>query len=563
MDNRLKRSILIIEDNELNREMLKAILETDYYIVEAADGEEGLKILKKHYKDLSLVLLDVQMPRMNGYEFLEKYSADSLISAVPVIVTTGSSISDDEERCLAMGASDFVTKPYNPRIILRRIEAIIRLTESLTTLKEVEYDTLTGLYTRSAFYHYAKERLRHSIKDQDMVLINVEGFSYINERYGEAMGDELLIHIGKKMRELNTHNSTFCRYHADRFAVIYDRDDTGHNENITRFISYVHEGAPLDEFTVKISVYEKVPRDLPVSVLCDRLAMALDRIRHQYNTDVCYYTKEMTEALKRKHRIEETMEDGITNNEFKIYYQPKHDAQTGAIVGAEALVRWQHPEFGLLPPIQFIPLFEENGFISHLDFHIWERVCKTMRSWADEGITPVPVSVNASRRDFLAVDDKNKILDVITKYGLDKRNLHIEITESLGIEDGMISRKIKALHDMGITVELDDFGAGQSSLSALRNIPMDIVKLDMSFIKELDKQKEIVGMIISLVHALGHKTVAEGVETGKQLDMLRELGCDMIQGYYYSKPLPEEEFKKYLKYWGGDFKWPKKLFTIG
>ncbi len=562
MDDSKKRGILIIEDNDLNREMLKTILEDEYRIMEARDGVEGLELLHRHFKELSMVLLDVQMPKMNGYEFLEIYRRDSAISTVPVIVTTGSTITEDEERCLSLGASDFVTKPYNPRIIIRRIEAIIRLNESISTLKAVEFDTITGLYTRSAFYHYAQVRLAKTEKPQDMVMINIEGFSYINERYGEAMGDEMLIHIAKCMRNHATPDALFCRYHADRFVVLCDHTSDEHTNAINAFVKLLHTNSPLSEFTVKISVYDNVPATLPISVLCDRLAMAMGRITHQYNRDVSYYTSEMSLEIARKHRIEETMADGIAQKEFRVFYQPKHDVKTGAIVGAEALVRWQHPEFGFLTPNEFVPLFEENGFINHLDLYIWETVCEHLHAWVEEGIKPVPISVNASRRDFILVDDKDKLMNAIERNGIDKNYLHIEITESLGVGDSMVARKIQALHDLGIKIELDDFGAGQSSLSTLRNIPMDVVKLDMSFIKELEQQKEIVGMIISLVHALGHKTVAEGVETGKQLEILKELGCDMIQGYYYSKPLPEEEYKKYLKYWGGEFKWPKRFFTI-
>ena len=548
-----KRSILIVEDNEINRELLKGILEENYRVIEAVDGADGMEKLREDFRTLSLIMLDVQMPRMNGYEFLEEYRQDELLSSVPVIVTTGASISEDEERCLSLGASDFVTKPYNPRVILRRVEAIIRLRESIATLQAIEYDTVTGLYTKNAFHHHAQNYLNYSIDESfDMLMVNIESFAYMNERYGETLCNELLKHIGKCIAASENKVLAASRYHADRFIVLRKHMELDNNKEAKKFDTQLHAAAPIADFTMKYAVYENVPTVMPIGVLCDRLAIAMNTIRRQYNKSIAFYDAAMSERITRLRKIEDCMEDALREGQFQVYYQPKHDAKTEQVMGAEALVRWMHPEFGLLPPGDFIPLFEENGFITQLDLYVWQTVCNDLRNWHEEGIPLVPVSVNASRRDFVSIDEIDKVLRPVMESGINREYLHIEITESLGIGDDVVVQKVKSIRDLGIKIELDDFGAGQSSLSTIRDIPMDIIKLDLSFTREIEKQKEIVRMIIALSHALGHETVAEGIETREQAYMLRDLGCDLLQGYYFSKPIPEQAFRAYLKNIAGE-----------
>lgn len=544
----IKRKILVVEDNEINREMIKEILKPSYNIVEACDGEEGMKILKEEFRSLSLILLDVRMPKMNGYEFLKEYRENEIISTVPVIVTTGSTISEDEERCLALGASDFVTKPYNPKIMLRRIEAIIRLSESMATLRAVEFDAITGLYTRRAFFHHTENLLSKApFEEYDMLFMNIEGFSYLNERYGTAKCNELLRHIGKCILKEGEENVVSCRYHADRFALIRKHREADHEKSALEFDCAAHINSPISDYTLKFAVYENIDKKVSPEVLCHRLSLAVESVKHQYNKRIGYYAGEMSEKINRLHRIEESMEEALAQGQFEVYYQPKHSAKTGKISGAEALVRWVHPEYGFMSPADFIPLFEQNGFITRLDLYVWETVCQDMKNWELNGIETFPVSVNASRRDFIALFNDEQIFDPIEKYGIDKNNLHIEITESLGVDDMSLWQKVAKLRKKGIKIELDDFGSGQSSLGALNDIPMDVIKLDISFTRRLLQQKEVVKMIISLAHALGKTTVAEGVETEEQADILKSYGCDQFQGYFYSKPLPESEFREYVK----------------
>ena len=542
-----KRGILIVEDNDINRQMLKSILEDKYEITEAADGLEGLEKLREGYRDLSLILLDVQMPNMNGYEFLEQQKKDELLSSVPVIVTTGSTISEDEEKCLALGASDFVTKPYNPKIIIRRIEAIIRLSESMATLKAVEFDAISGLYNKAAFIHHFQRYLdENKDKKYDMLMINVEGFSYINELYGTAKGERLLKHIGNVISVCNFGALMSCRYTTDRFILMRIHSDSDVRDEVVVYNEKIHENAPINDFVLKFAVYTDVDTSVPVADLCERLSLTMKTVKRRYDMQLAFYSTEMAEKAKYLKKIEGCMKEALKQNQFSVYYQPKHDAKTGEIAGAEALVRWIHPEYGFLSPADFIPLFEENGFITRLDLYVWNKVCEDIKNWIDEGINPVPISVNASRRDILSIDTPDRLLIPVNNNGVDIGLLHIEITESASVNDNVILEKVKAIRDIGIKIELDDFGSGQSSLGTIRDIPTDIIKLDISFVRNIEKQKEIVKMIISLAHALGHKIVAEGVESKEQLEILRDFGCDYIQGYYFSKPLEQNDFRQYL-----------------
>ena len=546
--SRAKRTVLVIEDNAINREMLKEILSEQYQVLEAEDGQEGLELLRMFYRELSLILLDVQMPRMNGYEFLEQTRSDALLSAVPIIVTTGSTISADEEKCLAMGASDFITKPYNPRVILRRMEALIRLRESIATLQAVEYDALTGLYTKTAFQHHLQQLLRLDPEDSyDLMLVNVEGFNYLNERFGEEGGNELLRHIANVIRTYGSESLLTCRYHADRFYVLRRHMDRDPEQEAAAFDAKIHEQAPIRDFVVKYAVYFNIPTDLSPGVLTHRLSQTIKTISRQYDRIVAQYDQQMSDRMERLHAIEACMEEALRQKQFQVWYQPKHDPHTGRIAGAEALVRWVHPEYGFLPPGEFIPLFEENGFITKLDLYIWQTACRDLRQWRELGLSLVPISVNASRRDFLSIDTAEDLLRPVLENQIDPSLLHVELTESLGISDQIVKQKIEAIHALGFQIELDDFGSGQSSLGSLRTIPIDLLKMDISFIRDLDHQKQIVQMIISLAHALGQKAVAEGIETEYQKNVLRDMGCDYIQGYYYSKPLPEPEFRAYLE----------------
>lgn len=544
------RSILVVEDNELNREMLCAMLEDRYHVFQAENGKEGLVVLQEHYRNISIIVLDVQMPVMNGYEFLKAVRDDDLLKEIPVIVATGSNDIEEEERCLELGASDFVVKPYKRNIVLKRISNIIRLKESASTLREVEYDDLTGIYTRQAFFHHAQKVL-HENPDVDFTLAisDIRDFALVKERYGTQIANELLLQNVALLRKAQVENYIFGRYDDNQFVVLAPTSErykeVRKKNKGTLTLPLPEEGVAVLKFGVK----RNIRHDIPVREHCRHALMALDTVKHVYGVNYAWFDDNMQKYYNRRIAIERSMVNALKREEFQIYYQPKHDARTGRIVGAEALVRWPHPEFGFLSPAEFIPVFEQTGFISEVDFYAWKRTCLNQRKWQERGLHIVPISVNCSRSELLQSDFLRKWFKPIKDNMITPQSMHLEVTESLFSEQlDRLAKVLRECQKRGVKIELDDFGTGYSSLSMFQLLPLDIVKFDMAFVRGLDnpRQAQVMAACVRLVHSLGMEVTAEGVETSEQLYKVRRMGIDTVQGYYYSHPLPKEEFEKFL-----------------
>ena len=545
-----RRSILVVEDNELNREMLCAMLEDRYNVLQAENGKEGLEVLQENYRDISIIVLDVQMPVMNGYEFLHAVKDDDLLKEIPVIVATGSSDIEEEERCLELGATDFVIKPYKRNIVLKRISNIIRLRESASTLKDVEFDDLTGVFTRQAFFHHAQKVLQDNPDiDFTVAISDIQDFSLVKERYGIKVANDLLLRNVALLRKAQVENYIFGRYDDNQFVVM--APSSGRYVEIRKerkgrlTIPLPEEGAAVLKFGVKRSI----EHDISIKEHCRHALMALDTIKHVYGVNYAMFDDDMQKFYNRRIAIERSMVKALENEEFQIFYQPKHDSRTGELVGAEALVRWTHPEFGFLSPAEFIPVFEQTGFISEVDFYAWKRTCMNQREWQDKGLRIVPISVNCSRSELLQNDFLHKWFKPLKDSALTSQYMHLEVTESLFTEHfDKLSDVLRECQQRGVKIELDDFGTGYSSLSMFQLLPLDIIKFDMSFVKGLDspRQMRVMAACVRLVHNLGLKSIAEGVETSQQLEKVKKMGIDAVQGYYYSRPLPKAEFERYL-----------------
>ena len=545
-----RRSILVVEDNELNREMLCAMLEDRYNVLQAENGKEGLEVLQENYRDISIIVLDVQMPVMNGYEFLHAVKDDDLLKEIPVIVATGSSDIEEEERCLELGATDFVIKPYKRNIVLKRISNIIRLRESASTLKEVEFDDLTGVFTRQAFYHHAQRVLQDNPDiDFTVAISDIQDFSLVKERYGIKVANDLLLRNVALLRKAQVENYIFGRYDDNQFVVM--APSSGRYAEVRKqrrgrlTIPLPEEGVAVLKFGVKRSI----EHDISIKEHCRHALMALDTIKHVYGINYAMFDDDMQKFYDRRIAIERSMVKALENEEFQIFYQPKHDSRTGELIGAEALVRWTHPEYGFLSPAEFIPVFEQTGFISEVDFYAWKRTCMNQREWQDKGLRIVPISVNCSRSELLQNDFLHKWFKPLKDSALTSQYMHLEVTESLFTEHfDKLSDVLRECQQRGVKIELDDFGTGYSSLSMFQLLPLDIIKFDMSFVKGLDspRQTRVMAACVRLVHNLGLKSIAEGVETSQQLEKVKKMGIDAVQGYYYSRPLPKAEFERYL-----------------
>ena len=547
-----KRTILIIDDSELNRDILKDLLSDDYNILEAENGKIGLDILQEEHSIISLILLDVTMPVMNGYEFLEEMKKNPVSEMIPVIVMTGLNDQGQEAKCLQMGASDFITKPYNADVVMSRVNSMIRLRESVATLAQVEFDELTGLYTKEAFCHYADMLLsQYPEKKYACLVSDIEDFRSINEHYGTKMADELLVYLADYLKGAEKDDVLVGRLVGDQFVALLEMDVCDQYMPILEENTQaLKNGMGHIIFNLKYGLYENVDHQLSMTSICDRAILALRTVKHQFGKILGRYTLEIQEKENVIRQIESSMQTAFYQNQFKVYYQPKHNALTGELIGAEALIRWIHPEFGFMSPGDFIPLFEKNGFISWADYYVWKNTCQNIKKWKEKGLSVVPVSVNASRLDFNHDEFMRLIQNCLEENGISSDMMHIEVTESVFAENiDVIVQTLNQCRELGIKIELDDFGSGYSSLNALSDLPVDIVKLDMSFMRQIQNPKKtsILSGCINLCKALRLETIVEGVETVEQLDIVRRFGADAIQGYYFSKPLPEEEFEEYLK----------------
>lgn len=542
---KIKRTVLIIEDNDINREILKSILENNYNVLEATNGQEGLDVLKNNSEKIELILLDIQMPVMDGFEFLKLTRNDEIYKQIPVIVTT--SDSSEEENALASGASDFVHKPYSPNVILRRVEALIRLKESINALYGTRLDQVTGLYNRS-FFNYVSDKLlvNEQVGNLSYILLNIRDFSFINTAYGEQDADKLLSIIGDVLKKYDNRVILMSRYGGDSFAFVI-KAETHSNKTIKEVEKAIIEASNIPNLRLRFAVYENVDKTISTVSILNRLFQTIFNPKLNIAEDIVFFDEEILKAEQKRQDIFGSMEESLANGDFKVYFQPKHSAQTRELIGAEALVRWVHPKLGFISPGDFIPLFEEHGFITKLDVYIFEKTCEFLDNLRKKGLKQIPISINLSRRDLAIFTNPDIIYTTLSKYKIDKDLIHFEITESLCGDSKDILEKAKRIHNRGFKIEIDDFGSGYSCLGMISDIPMDYLKLDITFARRLDSQITVVKHAIALAHELGALTVAEGVEDERQLEIYKNLGCDLIQGYVFSKPLSEEEFITYLK----------------
>lgn len=549
-----KKTVLVVDDNVLNRAILCKILRADGYdTLEAADGLSALRLLVDGSSQIALLLLDIAIPVMNGYELLQKMNETGIIASVPVIVTTGNEKEDAEIRCLDCGASDFLKKPYNAELVRHRVKSLLRLCDNAALLNRLETDRLTGLYSKESFYRHAEDMLcEHPGVKFDLVYLDIDAFKMINAHYGTAAGDELLKFLAGYFSRQVGGRGVCGRIGADIFGVLLPKSSSRTQEATGRLLSEDMKDAPVRGFSFKCGVYHVLDRALPISDMCDRAKLALESIKNQYGVYYAVYDDAMRSKALWEHRLAGCMEEALEKKQFLVYLQPKHDTETGAVAGAEALVRWNHPELGFIAPGEFIPLFERNGFIAKLDYYMWTEVCALLKRWLEEGWQPIPISVNASRADFSTPDLPGKIQSLVDAYGVPHELIHFEVTESAYTDNPKkLVSAVSALRDMGFKIEMDDFGSGYSSLNMLSELPIDILKLDMRFMQGgneriRDGKRNILSFIISLSKWLQLPTVAEGVETQEEVDTLKAMGCNYIQGYYYARPMPSHEFEAYL-----------------
>jgi len=550
----IKKTLLVVEDEFINREILNMILSGYYDVLFAENGSEAIEILNSRYETLSLVLLDLNLPDMHGLEVLKKIKSDKRLVRVPVIVMTAEK--DAEVESLREGAIDFIPKPYpQPEIILARILRIIELSEDRDIIRLTERDQLTDLYNKDFFYLRAGQYdLYHSDICTDAIVIDINHFHMINERYGKDAGDNILKKIASCIKKMvHETGGIVGRKEADTF-LIYCPHGLDYSKVLDTVAASIDEGINSDnKIHARIGVYESTDRDLEIEQRFDRAKLAADTVKGNYIDPIGIYDDSLHEKEVFEEQLIEKFHTAIKEKQFCVYFQPKFNikAEVPILASAEALVRWKHPDTGLISPGIFVPLFEKNGLIRELDNFVWKETGAQIRKWKDDlGIT-LPVSINVSRVDIYDPSLTDKLKEIIDTYNLSFEDMILEITESAYTEDSaQIIETVQDLRNMGFRIEMDDFGSGYSSLNMLSDLPVDALKLDMQFIRNAFKEKRntrLLEIIIKLAEALNVPTIAEGVETLEQLSTLRSMGCDIAQGYYFSKPLPADEFEEYIK----------------
>ncbi len=550
--NGLKRHVLVVDDEMINREILSNILSSEYEVHFAENGKDALDILKAGDCSFSLILVDLLMPVMDGFELIKNLKEDESLSLIPIIVMT--SEKDAEVRSIKMGAADFIMKPYDmPDVILARCERIIELQEHKNIIHDTERDHLTGLYSREYFIEYINQIEKHKAdRKVDILDINIDHFHLLNELYGRKEGNNILIQIGSLLREMfKDKPGISCRTEADNFIVYCDHE-TNHKLVLEQLVTGLSAASVIQNIRLRMGVYSDVDKSLMVETWIDRAKTACDMIRGDYSKDIEYYSHENYEQAKFQEKLINDIDASIKNKDIKVFYQPKYDitGETPVLRSAEALVRWIHPELGMISPGDFIPLFESNGLIQKLDRYVWEEAARQIGVWKKEYNVSVPVSVNVSRMDIYFPGLRDNFVRLLSENGLESNELMLEITESAYSENAeeLISI-VEKLRTEGFMIEMDDFGTGYSSLNMITSIPIDALKLDMKFVRNMEKDEKsmkLVELVLEIAEFLQVPVIAEGVETENQLKLLKERGCDIIQGYYFSKPVPPEEFTEFF-----------------
>ncbi|MBR5342138.1 MAG: EAL domain-containing protein [Erysipelotrichaceae bacterium] len=544
--------VLVVDDQEINRDVLGAILEDDYEVIYACDGKEALDIMREKAEKLSIVLLDLMMPVMNGFEVLETVQSDDLLKRIPIIVLTAEK--NAELQALQMGAADFITKPFDMHeVILARVGRIIELSEGRQLISAAEYDRLTMLYNRNFFFEYADRIYRyHPELKMDAIILNIEQFHLINDVNGRDFGDEILKTIGMEIRSfLSETEGIASRFDADIFYIYCVKQDD-YQKLLERFQNCVNNLSENVSIHLRMGV-KPWREDVEPVTMFDRARTACNMVRGNYQNPLMIYNDSMRTKEIFNQRLLNDLNAAVEEKQLMVYYQPKYNIQCDPpkLSSAEALIRWKHPELGMISPGDFIPLFEGNGLINVVDNYVWKEAARQVGEWKNKYGFHLPVSVNLSRADIFDPQLIEKLVNLIKNNDLKYKDLKLEVTESAYTDNAKkLLELISNLRTLGFEVEMDDFGSGYSSLNMLSEMPIDVLKMDMKFVRNIEENETdflLVKLILDIAKYLNLHVVAEGVEKEGQLNLLKDAGCDLVQGFYFSKPLPPEEFEKLIE----------------
>ena len=544
---RINGQILIAESDPEYLATLSHAIGDQYEVLTATTGAGALETIYARKDTLSLVLLDVTLSDMPGVQLLRRVSEDPVLMHVPVVVMGADRSA--EAGLLRDGATDFILLPCpDTDVVLARARRAIDLSADRSIVRLSERDPLTGLCNKDFFFSFVRQYdLYHGDMEMDAIIVNICHFHMINERYGRGYGDDVLRRIGERIQQyISRDGGIICRRDGDIFMIY-----TPHRVNYEQILD--HATAGMDHrIRLRMGVYPRVDKALDIERRFDRAKLASDTVRDTFTARVGFYDEELRESEIYTEQLLEDFPKAIEEGQFVVYYQPKFAIQgtMPMLNSSEALVRWIHPKLGMISPGKFVPVFERNGLIRQLDRYVWRQVARQMQDWQERLGFRMPVSVNVSRIDMFDQDLVEHIKQLVSEFGLSPDEFLLEITESAYTQDSnQIINTVKRLRDEGFHIEIDDFGSGYSSLNMISTLPIDALKLDMEFMHNAFKERKNTRMldaVIDIAYSLEVPTIAEGVETAEQMFALKAMGCDVVQGFYFSKPLPAEEFELFL-----------------
>ena len=551
--------MLIADDTEGQRR-LRNIFNDEFDFIETAGGDEFFTLMNTG--KVGIALIDIKVPR--GREFVLRLKSDDHFAEIPVLVLV-----DNVEggiRAIKNGATDFLIRPYDETIARQRVHnalekfnadrrlAKAKLDQSLSSAPvSDERDSLTGLYNREAFCKKSAALMHSNIERKYFIVyFDISCFKAINDLFHIETGNLILRTAASYFNRQIAPRGGICgRMEADHFVVCVPQDAINIGLLLEGLDGVIRDLDISHNILFYAGVYPVNNIELPVDQMCDRANMALKKIKGNYMNRYAYYDDGMREVMLQDQMIVRDMEAALREHQFAIFLQPVYNVKTDNIDSAEALIRWFHPINGMISPGKFIPVFERNGFIVKTDRFVWESVCRFIKEQREQTGQVIPVSVNVSRLNFYNLDLLEFLLGLLEKYDLESWMLKLEITESAYTDNPhQLMSIIRAFREEGFPVLMDDFGSGYSSLNMLKNLPVDVLKVDMAFVRELEESERaymILKFIMMLARELGMDVIVEGVETKKQLDYLVSLGADKIQGYYFSRPLPIPDFKQLLE----------------
>jgi len=569
-------TLLLVDDMPENLHELLEALKDEYRIKVANSGAKALEILQNGDPP-DLVLLDIVMPEMDGYEVCGRIKATPIGNRIPVIFVTVIDETREKVKGLELGAADFITKPFDIDEVRARIRTHLELARlrrfledlvaertALLQLSEEKYrilahrDPLTGLPNRVLF----AELLSHAIVQSEanqmpfaLLVLDLDHFKNINESLGHDIGDQVLVEASKRLQLQLPERDTIARISGDEFNMIIDRSEALPVDLIAqRMIDTLSQPYQIGDKTlylgasIGIALYPSDGRDAATLHSCADAAM--HRAKAQGRGLLRFFSPEMTTRAKQRLSLEAELRHAIQNQELRLHYQPQLDLKTSEIVGVEALIRWQHPERGIIPPNDFIPLAEESGLVVVLGEWVMREACRQIKTWTEAGFAPPQTAVNVSAVQLSRAQLVELVKDVLSTTGIEPAQLELEITESFVMVDRDQSfTTLTELKRLGVCLSIDDFGTGYSSLAYLQQLEVHKLKIDMSFVHDMMNNSgnaAIVKAIIALGHSLDLEVIAEGVEQQEQADYLRSLECDSIQGYLIGRPMPADEMTRFL-----------------